>query len=740
LTTSKEKEERAEFSRAHYTGPLQFLISNINADWLQLLTVAQCPPDQTLLVLMDGISSLSGFLQSGRLTVLLWTRCQGKVPSDSPQLRETLLGRLVALPDLTANQLHHHNKTLFLPQQYYPLLARDMLTVLERTCKALRGLKDCSLTFVAQALGKACVQGHIFGVLAPRLASCTRSDMVWQRVCWKLLENVPERWLESVLTGMVQAVNRPDALSRIMGNLVLKNKKAQFVITHKLLLLPYKYETRVLSILLGYLAQDRERRPLLIQVSVQCIRLVHTPLEQQLYVSRALLLCVGLLSDAELQELRSELLQCMLGGMQSHLDSSVVRVRRMGMVVGECLSSRMDINGAKLKFEYEHDEETKELLSLMTPLSEEETEPLDDRLDLPQYVKGQTVPSQAVPSQAASMAQKSGTDPDSELDSDDELTPYDMSADQEMSQAAPPRYLRDCLEAYSSLVIVVPLMFVAPQVSVELSKVLLHMEDRYKHCGFPGLRQTVTEYLTTEFYSMNYSIRQRLDILEVLIMSAQELSQPITDKGGPSKSIQRVTMDTPLYPGDDPIHWRQVVERRIQSKTKRLSKMSFVLPSFQGVTHPPVKPTPNRYAPVAGHFFFPLLRNYDRPQVTFDLLGGDHLVLGRLIHTLGLLMHLAVNAPVATQMGRALLDFVWAVRYHVDQMVRRGVLFAVCSVFLSMPSQSLLVELSDQLFETRAWLAGENTGQSNIVSLLLLYTRVETRLLASPLFTLRIVS
>jgi len=35
-----------------------------------------------------------------------------------------------------------------------------------------------------------------------------------------------------------------------------------------------------------------------------------------------------------------------------------------------------------------------------------------------------------------------------------------------------------------------------------------------------------------------------------------------------------------------------------------------------------------------------------RPQVTFDLLGSDHLVLGRLIHTLGLLVHLAVNAPV----------------------------------------------------------------------------------------------
>lgn len=46
-----------------------------------------------------------------------------------------------------------------------------------------------------------------------------------------------------------------------------------------------------------------------------------------------------------------DLLQCMLGGMQSHLDSSVVRIRHIGMVVGEYLSSRMDINRTMLKFE-----------------------------------------------------------------------------------------------------------------------------------------------------------------------------------------------------------------------------------------------------------------------------------------------------------------------------------------------------------------------------------------------------
>ncbi|XP_013863647.1 telomere length regulation protein TEL2 homolog [Austrofundulus limnaeus] len=753
-TTSAEREE---FRRAHYSRTLQFLVSNIQADWLWSLSAAhraelwdnwflKGPPDQALLVLMDAITELrpstsldhlvgitEKFLQSGRLAELLWSYCVQSASSDSPQLRETLLGRISALPDIMANKLHPDIRPCFLPQQYYPLLASEMLAALERTCHALRDGTDCSLSFVAQTLGKVCIQGHsgsVLALMAPRLCVCTRSDMLWRRVCWKLLESVPQRWMESVLTGLVQAVRGPDTLGRIIGNLVLTNKKAQFVMTHKLLLLQYKYETPALRTVLGYLAADRDRRPLLIQAirslsqawaNPSAIR--HTPLEQQLYVSKALLLSVSLLKDSELQELRSELLQCMLGGMQSHLDSSVPRVRKMGMVVGECLSSRMDFKGAALKFEYEPDEETRELLSLITPdtCDEPEPEPGNGR-DSPESVSQTSTSPQNVTSQS----QPGGTGPGSDLDSDDDFTPYDMSADQETGRASPPRYLRDCLETLTSSEdaervelslraaesLVRTNVFAAREISVQMTKVLLHMEDKYRISGFLRLRQTtmvalavtacipVTQYLTTEFYSLNYSLRQRLDILEVLALAAQELSAPISDKNV-SSSGGRTSAELSLHQSDDPAHWRQVVEKRIQSKTKRISK---------GATQPAAQPTPNRYAPVAGYFFFPLLRNYDKPQVTFDLLGSDHLVLGRLIHTLGLLMHLAVNAPIAAQMGRALLDFVWAVRYHADQMVRRGVLFAVCSVFLSMPSQSLLVDLSDQLFETRTWLADVAEG------------------------------
>ena len=65
------------------------------------------------------------------------------------------------------------------------------------------------------------------------------------------------------------------------------------------------------------------------------------------------------------------------------------------------------------------------------------------------------------------------------------------------------------------------------QVCVELVKVLLHMSDSYSITDFTFLRHRamvaltvscpcpIAQYLTAEFYAPNYTIRQRLDILEV---------------------------------------------------------------------------------------------------------------------------------------------------------------------------------------------------------------------------------
>ncbi len=51
---------------------------------------------------------------------------------------------------------------------------------------------------------------------------------------------------------------------------------------------------------------------------------------------------------------RTEMQQCMLGGVQCRLDSNIERIRRMGMVVGECLSQILDTPGSQLKFQVSH--------------------------------------------------------------------------------------------------------------------------------------------------------------------------------------------------------------------------------------------------------------------------------------------------------------------------------------------------------------------------------------------------
>lgn len=45
---------------------------------------------------------------------------------------------------------------------------------------------------------------------------------------------------------LLTCLARADVLSRLLGNLVVKNKKAQFVVTKKLLLLQYCHTVRTL--------------------------------------------------------------------------------------------------------------------------------------------------------------------------------------------------------------------------------------------------------------------------------------------------------------------------------------------------------------------------------------------------------------------------------------------------------------------------------------------------------------
>ncbi|NXF08739.1 TELO2 protein, partial [Smithornis capensis] len=588
---------------------------------------------------------------------------------------------------------------------------------------------DCSISFVSHVLGKVCIHGRqkeVLGTLVPRLAELTKADCIWQRICWRLLECVPDRWMEAVVLGFVQRAPGADVLSRLLGNLVVKNKKAQFVVTQKVLLLQYGHTTEVLQNLLGYLSLDSLRRALLLRVLQELLEtwgsssaVKHSPPEQQLYISKAILICLSHLKEPEIQSCRQELLTSMMEGVKCHLDSSLPQLRRLGMVVAESISSRINTEGPVLKFEYEEDDETRELKSLLvqTPplcvapsLPDDQSEKADAALPL--------VPESNKKSQTAAPVMPD-EESDAELDSDDDLIPYDMSEDKELKVKAPV-YIRDCIEvltgaedmdkweatvkALESLVRRNPAA--TREVSVELAKILLHLEEKTCIEGFVELRQRaqvavltmdpipVSQYLTSQFYSLNYSLRQRMDILDVLVLAAQELSCP--KFRGKTKHSGAQKPHIQLLPGSDSSKdWRRIVDERIKSKTRRFA---------MGQCHTELASGPNEFNSVAGHFFFPLIQHFDRPLTTFDLLGEDHLVLGRLVHTLAVLMYLAVNTVAVTAMGKALLEFVWALRFHTDSYVRQGLLSCISSLLLSVPAELLLADMTEELLETQSWL------------------------------------
>lgn len=62
---------------------------------------------------------------------------------------------------------------------------------------------------------------------------------------------------------------------------------------------------------------------------------------------------------------------------------------------------------------------------------------------------------------------------------------------------------------------------------------------------------------------------------QVLVFAARELSSPVSDKRDASVGVAATgSSDLSPYVNDKPVDWRQEVEKRIQSKTRRLRKVA----------------------------------------------------------------------------------------------------------------------------------------------------------------------
>lgn len=691
-----------------------------------------------------AVSLLEKFCAEGRLVDVFVEQCRLSKPLTSgphklsqSEFESKLWGQLitliVSLPQRVANKMRLKCSSQFYPDPFFKMVAEQILKALEKLHDNLTMSQDCSFKFLGELIGRICMAGQAektFAILLPALEKWLATSPLWNRICARLITGVPDGTMEHVAEGLLKVADSTTLIAKLFGDSVLTNTKLKYLLATKFLLMRSYSNTNVLYNIIGYLSGCKRRHLLvetvhtLLEVWGDRSAIKHTTYDQHFYVTCAVVLSFGHLSWEEKQFEKHSILTKLLVGVQSHLDSPLEKVRRLGMVVAECITSSLEPNGEKLVFEYAEDDKTK-LLKSMAKGSQERMASGKAGMGSKKLHSGvkeiEKTGSDRTSDSQLETIQKSNLQKDEGVD--DELLPYDLDEDDDTgNKSNSPKFLRDCIEGLvasedpskteASLKSVEKLVCAElddlEDVCVELVKVLLHLEDRYSTDKFNEMRhnamvfvtircpQQIACYLTEEFFAPNYNLQQRMDMLNVLADAAQQLSAPaeISKTRAVPKKFPLPQTDSLKSPQAVP-DWQKIVQERIDGKTKRFSK---------GPSHPQPRAVANKFAGVAGFFFFPLMKNFDSKVNTLDLLGDDTLVLGRLVYTLGIIMYSARETPIARNMGVALFEFTWALKYHKEAFVRQALIFAQAMVAVSVPSSTLMSDAPGELFELHDWL------------------------------------
>jgi telomere length regulation protein len=389
------------------------------------------------------------------------------------------------------------------------------------------------------------------------------------------------------------------------------------------------------------------------------------------------------------------------------------------MVTGEYIMNHLlhPSNKDPLKFSYPSTPSIVWLKSLMRDIDEQEKELREQSRKYQETISSSPqlkIPDKTEDNQmfGQGMARTNEAINDSD---DDDLQPFDMSNDRDSTQSASPINLRQCLKGilcrddaskHTTALRSIKLLVQSKssdlkEVCVELVKVLIHLDDIFPMDDFLLVKleamvelttacpNQVTPFLCEQFYFPNYTILQRMNILESLTGAAVKLSTPVKDHEIKEYTISSVS-SSQVKP------WQKVVEERIKSKTRIISTKR----------EQRVDGAANRFSDVCGMFFFPLMVNYDTKVNTLDLLGKDSLLLGQLLNTLGTVVHLAVHSPLVPVMASTLVEFCWLFKYHTEISVRQGVLYCVSCLLSSLPSSSLPLLIDKGLHEMMLWVKG----------------------------------
>ncbi|CAN6470318.1 unnamed protein product [Victoria cruziana] len=350
---------------------------------------------------------------------------------------------------------------------------------------------------------------------------------------------------------------------------------------------------------------------------------------------------------------------------------------------------------------------------------------------------------------------------DSEASSESALQPYDMSDDNTDLKRKFPQ-LTDIVAALRksddpdgverALDVAEKLIRAAPDelqyVAGDLAKALVHV--RCSDIAVEGEEESAekkrqqalvalvfsspfkcSDVLTKLLYSPNVDVSQRILILDVLTDGALELSHAKSNIGDKSQDQSLVSVvgsgSIPWYfpsskgpdgagpwndisEADTLLSWSHRYERKLPTKLGHLKTgNSRRWGSSSLKIHEKLEWAKNRFPMYAAAFMLPIMQRYDKKTHGVDLLGRDFIVLGKLIHLLGVCMKCMALHPEASALAPPVLDLISSrmVSHHAEAFVRRSALFTASCILLSLhPSHiaSALVQGNDDISRGLEWL------------------------------------
>ena len=626
------------------------------------------PSNQTYLLLYNSTKSCTyedikfhklslifvEFLKNGLIGNYLEKACTDLKNKDEQAL-STFVQNVISTPVVMSNVYQKYAfYQEFYPENFFHIVSDEIKNVIKTINTRMSQNKDSSIFPLSLLVEKISLNGYgkiFWKVHLKNISEEVLLNYILRKIYQQMLYRVEDYCMKATIEALVVQLFHPQQFEFFFGDLTKQQKIIQ--VLEGFILNRFYSDITPLKCILFSISSYHPNKSIFINMFTKALEswanrtfIKHRSFEHTFYICQVIMICAAMLKkDQQLIKSATEAIdQCLLTGLPHYLSASLDDLRQVGMVVAVTLASLIPREGDKLQMPYKDNQLTKDLLVL--------AEVSDEFNRLKDETQNENDSMENDGKKISSGMEEMMIDVDSD---DDDFIP--LQTLEKPRSKKKPSYLGECLEgltstedaelATESLSVCEELIEKYKEskfLHKELCDVLLHLEDRFGFEKFEELRmrsmlklllvspELIADFLSGEFYAANYNLKQRCDVLHVLTQGAQNLSALDHPTQG-SDDVNNDNIEASEKSSDD---WKAVVAKRIDKKTRRFCSAK------RNVVE-----SKNKLSKFIGWFFYPLMSNFDKSDITINLLGQDHFVLEKLLMSLSRILYYAHNTFTA---------------------------------------------------------------------------------------------